>query len=191
MIASLFGIIDVRDDPYIVVDVQGVGYRALVSQEVLTKAAQLGNRIKLFTYTYVREDALDLYGFLHREDLKLFELLIGVSGVGPKTAMGIFSIGTRSQIIQAIVSGDSSFFVAVPRLGKKNAQKIIIELKSKLGSTQDVDLSDHHGSHNEIIAALSSFGFTQRESQEALLAIQGRGETTAEKVKLALRYLGK
>lgn len=191
MIASLRGILEVRDDPYLIIDVQGVGYKVLVSHEVLAKGVPVGEELKLFIYTYVREDALDLYGFLHREDLKLFELLIGVSGIGPKTAMSVFSVGTRFEIISAIIKSDTSFFVAVPRLGKKNAQKLIIELKSKLGSVQDLDLSDYDSSSDEVVAALTGFGYTVKEAQAAVRLLPKDGLSTTDKIKQALKYLGK
>lgn len=191
MIGLLKGILELRDDPYIIVDVNGVGYKVLVSSYVLSKA-HVGDSIKVFTYTHVREDALELYGFLEPQDLKLFEYLIGVSGVGPKTAINIFSFGTRSDIIEAIVKGNVSFFTAVPRLGKKNAQKVIIELKGKFGSKNDLDLSQGDmAANDEVMEALKSFGFTQAEIFNALKNITEDNLTSSQKIKLALRHLGK
>src|SRR3990167_434514 len=135
MIGYLNGEVVTRDDPHIIIDVNGVGYKVLATRSVLSKVI-LNGKLKLFIYTHVREDAISLFGFLDSLDLKLFENLISVSGIGPKTAMNIFSVGTREDVVQAIVTGDVSFFIGVPRLGKKNAQKIIIELKSKLGSIE-------------------------------------------------------
>jgi Holliday junction DNA helicase RuvA len=191
MIGFLSGEVVARDDPYIVIDVGGVGYRVLVSNSVLSKVT-LNGKLKLFIYTHVREDAISLFGFLDFLDLKLFENLISVSGIGPKTAMNIFSIGSREEIIQAIITGDVSFFVGVPRLGKKNAQKIIIELKSKLGSIEDLDLTKIDVKENsEVIVALRNFGFSNKEALEALKAINGEGKTTEEKIRMALKELGK
>ncbi|HVF69283.1 MAG TPA: Holliday junction branch migration protein RuvA, partial [Xanthomonadales bacterium] len=151
----------------------------------------LGEEIKLFTHTHVREDVLELYGFPDHSDLKLFEYLISVNGVGCRTASGIFSVGNRSAIIQAIIGADVAFFTSVPRLGKKNAQKIIIELKNKIGGGEDLDLSADGQENNEVIAALKVFGFSVSESQEAIRALSGKGETVEEKIRLALKYLGK
>ena len=120
----------------------------------------------------------------------MFEYLISVSGVGCKTALTVFSVGTRREIIEAITSNNVTFFTAVPRLGKKNAQKIIIELKNKLGGEGDLDLSQA-GESDEVIAALVSFGFTPLEARTAIKKLNGAGESTAEKVKLALKQLGK
>lgn len=191
MIAALKGIVDTIDTPYIIVDVNGIGYKVLVSNTILSSLS-IGAPIKLFTYTHVREDLLELFGFLHLSDLKLFEKLISISGIGPKTAVGIFTLGTGSEIINAISQGDVTFFSGVPRLGKKNAQKIILELKGKL--IDDAELLGSSGLSNgngEVIAALQHFGFSTREAQDALQNISANGQTTEEKIKLALKYLGK
>lgn len=192
MIGTLKGTIEYREDPFLIVDVHGVGYKVLVSTSVLAKISGVGTDIKLFTHTHVREDLLELYGFTEPQDLKLFEYLISVSGVGCRTALGIFSVGSRNAIIQAISEGDVSFFTSVPRLGKKNGQKIIIELKNKLGAGGDLDLSDAAGAdQGELLSALKAFGYSAAESQEAVRALNGKGETVEEKVMLALKYLGK
>lgn len=191
MIALLKGIVEQRFDPYIIIDVKGVGYKVLATASVLANV-HLGQQVKIHTYTHVREDALELYGFESASDLRLFEQLIGVSGIGPKTAIGIFALGTSNQIMSAISQGNVEFFTAVPRLGKKNAQKIIIELKSKVGSVGDLDLSAGDGQANgEVVAALRSFGFSTKEAYDTLRLLQGKGETTEEKIRLALKYLGK
>ncbi len=191
MIGMLKGTIEYREDPYVIVDVQGVGYKVLVPITVLAKINGLGESIKLYTHTHVREDVLELFGFSDPSDLKLFEYLISVSGVGCRTASGIFSVGTRGEIIQAIIGNDVAFFTSVPRLGRKNAQKIIIDLKNKIGGGEDLDLSEDSAGSNEIIAALKTFGFDPRESQDAIRALAGKGETVEEKIRLALKYLGK
>lgn len=192
MIASLKGIVEYLLNPYIIVDVNGVGYKVLVSNEVLSKISSIGQAIKLFTYTHVKEDALELYGFLNLEDLKLFEYLISVSGVGPKTAMSIFTVHTRPNIINAIIQADAGFFTSVPRLGTKNAQKIIIELKSKFGSISDLDLSSTTTKDSqEVIGALKTLGFSSKEAGEAVRSIKDQGLTTEKKIREALKYLGK
>lgn len=192
MIGTLKGIIEYRDDPNLIVDVQGVGYKVVVPATVLAKISGVGVAIKLYTHTHVREDVLELYGFTDPLDLKLFQYLISVSGVGCRTALGIFAVGSRGNIIQAISAGDVSFFTSVPRLGKKNGQKIIIELKNKIGAKGDIDLSDATGGEqNELLTALKSFGFSAGEAQEAIQALNGEGKTIEDKVRLALKHLGK
>lgn len=191
MIGILKGIIEYREDPYLIIDVNGVGYRVLVSASVLSKINGTGENIKLYTHTHVREDLLELYGFKEPQDLKLFQYLISVSGIGCKTALAIYSVGSRQEIIQAIVGNDVAFFTSVPRLGKKNAQKIIIELKNKLGGVGDIDLSQDGAESQEVVAALKTFGFTPLEARSALKSLNGAGDTVSEKVRLALKYLGK
>lgn len=188
MIGLLKGTIAYKDASAILLDVQGVGYKVLVPVAFLSKGA-LGDGVILYIHTHVREDLLELYGFTEPEDLRIFEYLISVSGVGCKTALGIFSVGARQEIVQAITAGDVAFFMSVPRLGKKNAQKIIIELKSKLGGLTDIDLSQDESS--EVISALKGFGFSDEEARLALRGIKGEGETVTDKVKLALKYFGK
>jgi holliday junction DNA helicase RuvA len=188
MIGSLQGTVDYRDGAYLIVSVSGVGYKVSVPMNV---SANVGESIKVFTHTHVREDVLELYGFTEPQDLKVFEYLISVSGVGCKTALGVFSVGSRKEIINAITSNDVGFFTSVPRLGKKNAQKIIIELKNKLGGQEDLDLSAGDSDSNEVVAALKTFGFTPAESRAALKGLNGQGESVGEKVRLALKYLGK
>lgn len=188
MIGSLHGTVEYQEASSLIVGVNGVGYKVLIPSTISVK---VGEQIKLFTHTHVREDLLELYGFTQPQDLKLFEYLISVSGVGCKTALGVFVVGGRKEIVNAIIGNDVAFFTAVPRLGKKNAQKIIIELKNKLGGQEDLDLSQDGGDASEVIVALKSFGFTPAEARSALKGLNGQGETVAEKVRLALKYLGK
>ena len=197
MIGYLNGTVIIRDDPYLIIDVNGVGYKIHAASDVLSKVTELGSdplpagrQVKLFTYTHVREDALELYGFSKYSDLKLFESLINVSGVGPRTAIGIFAIGAGDEIVKAIIDADVSFFSGVPRLGTKNAQKIIIELKNKVGGGE-LDLSGvSNGSRNELSSALKTFGFTTKEINEAVRNID-RSVSVEEQIKMALKYLGK
>lgn len=192
MIGFLKGTVDTHDGSHLLIDVHGVGYRVLVSKEVLANLPQEKKEVKLYTFTYVREDALELFGFLALEDLKLFEHLISVSGIGPKTAINVFSVGSRSQILQAIISSDVSFFTAVPRLGRKNAQKIIIELKSKFSRVDDLEIPTLDGqASEEVVEALRAIGFTTQEAHNALRQSKNEGKTVEEKIRLALKYLGK
>jgi holliday junction DNA helicase RuvA len=191
MIGSIKGTVELLDNPYAIINVGGVGYRVLLYNSLLS-GIKLNEDIKLYIHTHVKEDALDLFGFSSLEDLKLFENLISVSGVGPKTASSLFSHGSRAEIVEAIIKGNVDFFTSVPRLGKKNAQKIIIELKNKMGSLEDLDLSEEGQKINgEVIAALKSFGFSAKEALDAAKAIKDQGETIADKIKLALKQLGK
>lgn len=191
MIGFLKGTVELLDRPFVLIDVNGVGYRVLVSGNVLSKLSK-GDKITIFTFTYVREDALELFGFWEIEDLKLFESLISVSGIGPRTALNIFSFGTRAEIIEAIAKSDSSFFTSVPRLGTKNAQRIIIDLKNKMGAGDRLDLSAKDLLENaEVVDALKNFGFSVGEAQKVVREIKTSGLTLDEKIKLALKNLGR
>lgn len=191
MIGSIRGKVILKDGNHLLIEVSGVGYRVLVSSKVIS-SINLDSEIFVYTYTFVREDALELFGFPEIGDLKLFENLISVSGVGPKTAMAVFSILTRQEVVAAVIKADTNAFSAVPRLGKKNAQKIIIELKNKLGDDGSFDLDLGENSENDdVFTALKTFGFSHKEIAEALKNIDKNTESTDEKIKLSLKYLGK
>src|SRR5260221_14175888 len=187
MIGYLKGNVVLLDGSSLILYVHGVGYKVTAANNLLT-TVHLNTEASIFTHTHVREDQLDLYGFASYQDLKLFEYFIGVSGIGPKTAIGIFGLGSREEIVQALQKADVDFFTGVPRLGKKNAQKIIIELKSKLGAVEELDLAE---GESDIVMALASFGFSPDEARRALREIGDKGKTTEEKIKLALKSLGR
>ncbi|HVZ67691.1 MAG TPA: Holliday junction branch migration protein RuvA [Patescibacteria group bacterium] len=189
MIGYLNGSVIIRDDPYLIIEVNNVGYRVYASQDALSSISD--NKIKVFTYTHVREDILELYAFPKYSDLKLFESLINVSGVGPKTAIGIFSVGSAGDIVRAIMNADTSFFTRVPRLGSKNAQKIIIELKNKVGGDGVLDLGEGVISgRSEVSDALRVFGFSKDEISDAIRNVDGELPVEGQ-IKAALKYLGR
>lgn len=190
MIGLLRGNVAFLDSSSAIIDVSGVGYTVLLPASILAKLHK-DEQITVYTYTHVREDLLELYGFTDRGDLQLFKMLIGVSGVGCKTALHIFSLGKRADIVHAIHKADLAFFTGVPRLGKKNAQKIIIELKGKLGGNGDLDLSSEAIDTQEVIEALKVFGYSLKEAQDAYRQVSSEEISTEEKIRLALKYLGK
>jgi holliday junction DNA helicase RuvA len=192
MIGSVRGKVILRDGNTIIVETaSGVGYRILVSSKVLSENP-IDHQTFIYTYTHVKEDILELFGFSEIADLKLFENLISVNGVGPKTAMSVFSVLTREEIIGGVLKGDVNVFSGIPRLGKKNAQKIIIELKNKLGDTSSFDLNGlDSDAADEVYSALQSFGFKPAEIRDALKNVDSKASTPEEKIKIALKYLGK
>lgn len=190
MIGALRGIPDAPITNPLLLMVGGVGYRVAVAQQSL-KSIHRDEPVTLYTHTHVREDALDLYGFLTKEELALFELLLSVSGIGPKTSLAIADRGVAA-VRSAIVTADVSFFTTIPRLGKKNAQKIIIELKTKLGSIEELDLAaDERGETKDILEALESMGFAKQEALWAVKQIKNPNASMEEKIRFALRYLSK
>jgi len=169
--------------------VGGVGYLVFVPPSQLAKIV-IGEEIELHIHTHVREELIDLYGFVNIGDLTIFKHLINVSGIGPKTALGILDHGAEA-VKQAIVKADEGFFTLVPRLCKKNAQKIIIELKSKLGSTVNLDLSGDDQATSEIIQALLSMGYSKAEAIEVVRKMPPEISTIKEQVRFALRQMDK
>ena len=187
MIGYLKGTLLARHDPYLLIDVNNVGYKVYAAQDILV-SSHVGSTVTVYIHTHVREDLLELYGFSDEASLELFELLISVNGIGPKTAIHVFSLGKKEAILGAIRKADVDFFTGVARLGRKNAQKIIIELKNKLGAIEDLDLSE---GESDIITALTQFGFSSDEARKAVRSLGEKGKTPEEKIKLALKFLGK
>lgn len=188
MISQIAGQIILKMEKYIVIDISGIGYKVFATTELLS-IAKLEEKIRVWTYLAVRENALDLYGFSSKEELDFFELLITISGVGPKTAIGILNVATVGSLRKAISTGETAHLTKVSGIGKKIADKIVLELKGKLGSYEEVNL----GLKEEIDAleALKSIGYSHKESREALKEIDVSLKTTSDRVKAALKHLGK
>jgi len=166
-----------------------VGYNVHITDR-LAKTLIPNKTTLLFIHTHVREDALDLYGFISQEELTFFELLLTVPGIGPKTALLVLNLGTTA-IQKAIQTSDVDFFTGIPRLGKKNAQKIIIELKNKLGSIKDLDLRDESLSETkQLTDALLSMGFVRDEIREVVKKLPEKSTSLEEKLRDALKLLG-
>jgi Holliday junction DNA helicase RuvA len=135
MIALVTGEVAVRRGDHVVVSCGGVGYRLAVSAETLRHVPRVGESTTLFTHLVVREDALSLYGFATEEERDLFLLLLGVQSVGPKMALAVLSGGSPRELLGAVASGDTARLVAVPGIGKRTAERIIVELREKVGAT--------------------------------------------------------
>jgi Holliday junction DNA helicase RuvA len=183
MIGYLKGGVIHQDVKSVILDVSGVGYK------IFTNSVNLDNKnesiFEFWTYMAVRENALDLYGFTTKEELRFFELLITVSGIGPKSAMGILSVASISNLKNAIISGDTSHLTKVSGVGKKNAEKIVVELKDKLTATgEEVSQSGDV----DVIEALKALGYGEREAREALKKVGGQ-DSTSEKIKKVLKLL--
>lgn len=189
MIAKIKGKIEYLKNGYAVVSVGNIGYKVFVSAYAFGKMASAKD-VELFIHTYVREDTLALYGFLTREELDMFELLISISGIGPKAALGILSIASPKEIHTAIASEDSSILTRVSGVGKKTAERVILELKNKIpvisGEEGKEVMAD-----KDAIEALTSMGYSVTEAREALKLVSKDVEDIGEKVKAALKNLGK
>lgn len=187
MIGTIHGTVRHKDLHSLIVDVGGVGYK-IYSTTDATLEARDGQAIFLWTYLAVRENALDLYGFLEKSALETFELLIGVSGIGPKTALSILNVASPEMLRQAVASDDTSYLTKVGGIGKKTADKIVLELRDKLATTE----SDKRGNlraEGDVYEALLSLGYAEREIREVLKKLPKESKNTSERVKQALKLL--
>ena len=190
MIGQLTGQITCKAERYIILDIAGVGYKVFVSAETL-KTLKLGHpgELCLWTHLVVREDVLDLYGFVNKQELEFFELLIAISGIGPKSALGILSLAPPATLEKAIVAGDSSYLTKVSGIGRKSAEKIIVELRDKIGGLESE--AESLESEGDAMEALQSLGYTLRDAREALRQISPEITETGAKVRAALKIIGK
>ncbi|MBE5906642.1 MAG: Holliday junction branch migration protein RuvA [Lachnospiraceae bacterium] len=177
MYAFIKGRIDDISEGIVTIDVNGVGYEIFVPVSVLEQLPAVGNEVKLYTFLNVREDAMVLYGFSTREDKRIFQMLLGVSGIGPKGALSILSAMTPDELKFAILAGDDKQIAKAPGIGKKMAQKMIIELKDKLDLAEALETSLTHSqitenastsAKNDAISALTSLGYSATESMRAV-----------------------
>ena len=176
MISHLIGILEHKDNHHIVIDINGVGYHINVPTSMLVKLPGLGEKIKIHTYLNVKEDALDLYGFLTKEERNLFSTLLSVSGVGPKVALSLLSAYELNKLVTAIIKGSIELLSAVSGIGAKTAQRIVIDLKEKLAKTYGVPdgeltqgLPIEEPILKDSISALMTLGYSPREAKLAIL----------------------
>lgn len=173
----------------LIVVVNGVGYGVNVGSTTLSWAQQQSS-ISLYIHTHVREDQLELFGFKTPADQELFQLLLSVSGVGPKTALGLSELGSDA-LIRAVQTAEVATFTSMPRVGKKLAQKIIIELKSKLGSIQELYLGSSNPQEQDTVEALLALGFAEQDVQKVRTQLDWTlTQESSEYVKQALKLLG-
>lgn len=191
MISHLRGTVIDLSEKYAVLDVQGIGYKVFASTDTLSRL-RLEAEVSLHTYLAVREDALDLYGFDTSEEKNFFELLISVSGIGPKSALGILSTTSVDTLKKAIGTGDTSYLTKVSGIGRKTAEKVVLELRDKLRA--NVNMKETPGAlraESDIVEALKALGYSQNEVREALKEIPETIEGTNARIKEALKILGK
>ena len=191
MIASLKGTVTHCDSKYVVLDVGGVGYKVFLTDDAL-ETVNTGSTLSLWIYMAVREDAMDLYGFREKKEKDFFELLIGISGIGPKSALNIMSLVSSDQLATAIRTGSTSHLVKVSGIGKKTAEKIVLELKDKLGRFQGESGSGFTAgmsSDMDAIEALRALGYDADEARDALKKVPDGISDTGAKVKAALKVL--
>ncbi len=194
MYAYIRGILEEVDNQRVVVEANGVGYLIFVPNSVLHRLPPTGERIRLFTHFHLREDTQELYGFLEQEEKRFFEKLITVSGVGPKAALGMLSAFSARQLATAIVTGDRKLLCTAPGIGKKTAERILLELKDKIdqdvlaeGGTASVPTVQWNEERMEALEALQALGYPAAEAEHALAGVQS-GDPS-ELVRLALKNM--
>ncbi|MFA7192269.1 MAG: Holliday junction branch migration protein RuvA [Candidatus Paceibacterota bacterium] len=189
MIAHLTGTILYTTDKYTIIDVNGVGYKVFLSTTNIA-SCNAGENKKFWIYTAVRETTLDLYGFESINEMNFFELLLDVSGIGPKGALGILSIASIDSLQRAIATGDTGYLTKVSGIGRKTAEKIVIELRDKLKAHAGVDgTSGGLREESDMIEALKSLGYSQNEARDALKQIPSSITDMNGKIKEALKIL--
>ncbi|QQG44907.1 MAG: Holliday junction branch migration protein RuvA [Candidatus Sungiibacteriota bacterium] len=191
MISFLSGQVELKGERLVIINVGNVGYRVFASTETLKKIPEKGGNVKVWTHQYVREDALELYGFLHLAELELFEILIKVPGIGPKTALGVMSVAPIDTLRKAIASGDTSYLTKVSGIGRKTAEKIIIELREKMAGRGVLVEAPELKEEADALEALVSLGYSQREAREALQQIPQEVSSVEKRVKEALKKLSR
>lgn len=200
MFAYLKGSLEEKSINYVVVDCNGVGYKIFMSEKSILALGDLGEIVKIHTYLRVAEDDMSLFGFTTKEELKMFELLISVSGIGAKSAISILSNISPSEFALAVLSDDVSKLKSLPGVGPKSAQRIILELKDKVkAQNAEIKLEDLKSSlsganatyPDEALEALQILGYSRREIDEALGKVSLDGLTTEEIIKKALQNLSR
>lgn len=198
MIYFIKGVLESIEDNQVVVENRGVGFAVMVPLSVASALPQTGNEVKLYTYMYVREDAVQLYGFLTKDELSMFRLLITVSGIGPKGALGILSVMDADALRFAILADDAKSISKAPGIGAKTAGKVILELRDKMDFGEVIDTVLDHGQQNmagidgtahdagaaanEAIQALVALGYTSTEAVKAVKKVTITPDMTVEEI---------
>jgi Holliday junction DNA helicase RuvA len=188
MIASIKGTVQYKGNGFLILETGGIGYKVAATPPTVLEA-KLNQAVSLAILTYVREDQISLYGFKSREELAFFEQLLTVSGIGPKSALGIMSLSSLETIKSAIASGDAAVFTKVSGIGRKTAERVIVELREKLkeegvGTAVGVE-------HSDALSALITLGYKEAEARAALKSIPQNLTNLQEKIKFALKQLSK
>jgi len=198
MYAYFKGTIAAKEPDLVVIETGGIGYNIRISAGTASLLPPVGEEAKLYTYTAVREDAILLYGFLTKDDLDTFKLLIGVNGIGPKGGQSILSVMSPDELRFAIFSGDAKMIAKAPGIGSKTAQRIILDMKDKIspedalraepeGARMDLAVSD---AAREAVEALTALGYGAAEAARAVNAVKGAGQMAVEDIlKASLKHL--
>lgn len=209
MLAYIKGTLEMKMTGYIVIDVGGLGYKVFMSDSGIEKLGNIGDAVKVHTYYKVREDDISIFGFNTLEELKMFELLISVSGVGAKTALGMLAVCEPTEFALAVITEDVKTLTQMPGIGSKSAQRIILELKDKIKKEQEIqeltkatekigraktkleEKIENEEKIDEAIAALQVLGYNKKEIERAFDKLVKDNMTTEELIRKGLSILGK
>jgi len=198
MIASLNGTLRYKSPTEVLIDVNGIGYSVLIPLSTYEKLGPLNSPTALLTHLHVREDALQLFGFATEDERNLFKLLISVSGIGPKIAQGILSGISAADLRRHIATGNSTALTAIPGIGKKTAERLVVELRDKIGKSSAGESAlpsgdKREGTRVEALLALTSLGYNRQAAEKGIRAAleetDGAKVTLEELIKKALRHL--
>lgn len=188
MVSYLHGQILNKNNNFVIVKVGDIGYKVFVNTSMYADF-KIGQTVEIYTHQHVREDALDLYGFKNLEELEMFELLLSISGIGPKTALGVLAVGNVSEIKESIAQGDSSLLTKVSGIGKKTAERVVLELREKVGYL-DIKKGGNSLAGDEI-DALMALGYSMQQAREALKSVSPDIKESGKRIKEALKGLGR
>lgn len=202
MLAYIKGILEIKTKGYIVIDANGIGYKIFMPESAISKLCDIGEKVQIHTFMRVREDDISLYGFLTNEELRMFELLLGVSGIGAKGALTILSNITPSQFALAVISNNVDILKKLPGIGAKTAQRVILELKDKLKKEQEIEIVQGEEDEvtfkhvieedekvSEAISALQVLGYTKKEIMLALEKVDMANLSVEDIIRKGLKSL--
>lgn len=196
MYAYIKGVLEFKGNDFVVIDVNGVGYKIFTPLTTIEKLGEMKSNVTVYTHLHIREDEMSLYGFYSQEELRMFELLISVSGIGAKSANTILANITPSKFALAVITDDIKSLTKLPGIGTKSAQRMILELKDKLKSEEalandDSEIKSVVSSDNnlqEAISALQVLGYPVKEASKAVASVSSEGMNVEEIIKKALIY---
>lgn len=189
MIYSLSGKLNAKKNGFIIIEVGGVGFKVVVSKNTAESLPQPGSLVKLFSHLYVREDGLELYGFTSEEELSFFEKLISISGIGPKSALNILSIAKLDQLTAAINEGKVDLLTKASGVGKKTAERVVLELRGKLQAISSEKIVKQMESDLDIEEALVGLGYTRQQVKNAISKIDPEIKNLEDRIKEALKKI--
>ena len=200
MLAYIKGTIEDKAKDYVVIETTGLGYKVFMPETAMEKLGNIGDKVKVYTYYRVREDDISIFGFNTKEELRMFELLLSVSGIGAKTAIIMISIIEPSEFALAVIANDISKLVEVPGIGTKSAQRIVLELKDKLKKEENIekiegkktkDSKENIQAIEEAMSALQVLGYNKKEIEKVFEKIEKDNLTVEELIKHGLKELSK